>query len=462
MWAVPTLDPPISFSLKVQDGQSSFAWFANGTNSIVSDPNETLGYADPGLTAYLVGEVERAEPLLLYHVAKRGQVQCANFTANGITPPAIYDPNSNLTIVFNPESSLPWFVRREEYNKVFGPSTNDLYLTDYSPVTTSAASNPLMLPHRYQTVYNGVTELEDVIFEAIDINPSFPAGFFDAHVDPSSRNPTPNSSLTALESDLSEVAEFYNSGLWSGEFIQTLNQVNATHPEAGLPQLWHLTFLDSAGDESGYTQLIVEIDDGVFIADASHHLSKIVIQWVNDNIKKPITYLWPSHHHHDHAYGAPDYVAVGAKMIVPAIAKDYWRNLPNAQFSVFNESDPFVLADENVQVRAIWRHDAPHAEDWGWLVVTKSCPSDDDDMVIFEADVWNLDDDNVRSDMGFSRQWLEWLQEYRVRNDTIVTACHDGTRILQDLIDVTGYVYPQHSLYDFHAGGDLCVKKSAH
>lgn len=454
---MPTLDPPVSFSLKVQDGPGGFAWFAEGSNSIVSDPTENLGYADPGLAEYLTGEAERTEPLLVYHMAKGDKTECVDIAVNGLTPPAVYDSVTNLTVAFDPETNLPWFVRREEYNQVFGAATNDLYLTDYRPVNSSSTSKPLMLPHRYQTVYNGVTVLEDTIFEAIHVNPSFPAGFFDAHMDPNSKNPTPNSTLITLDSDPAEVAEFYNTGLWSGEFVQMYDQVNATHPIESLPQLWHLGFTDRVGDESGYTQLVIEMGGGVLVADAPHHLSKIVIQWVKDNLNKPITHLWPSHHHHDHAYGSADYVAAGAKMVVPEVARDYWSHIPNVELVTFDDHTPFTMADDNVQVRAIWRPNAPHAEDWSWLVVTKACPSEEDQMVIFEADVWNPDDENVRSDIGFSREWLQWLNEEGVRNNTIVTACHGGTMVLQNLIDVTGYAYPPHRLNDFKVGGDLCV-----
>ena len=35
----------------------------------------------------------------------------------------------------------------------------------------------------------------------------------------------------------------------------------------------------------------------------------------------------------DHDYGASDYVAIGAKLVVPDAFTYYWRNIPNVQFA---------------------------------------------------------------------------------------------------------------------------------
>jgi hypothetical protein len=39
-----------------------------------------------------------------------------------------------------------------------------------------------------------------------------------------------------------------------------------------------------------------------------------------------------SHHHHDHNYGAADYVAAGAKLVVPESYMSYWSKIPGVQF----------------------------------------------------------------------------------------------------------------------------------
>lgn len=43
----------------------------------------------------------------------------------------------------------------------------------------------------------------------------------------------------------------------------------------------------------------------------------------------------PTHHHRDHSGGVPDYVAAGAKLIVPEMSREYWANIPDAEIITF-------------------------------------------------------------------------------------------------------------------------------
>lgn len=43
----------------------------------------------------------------------------------------------------------------------------------------------------------------------------------------------------------------------------------------------------------------------------------------------------PSHHHHDHNYDGAKLIALGAKVIVPEVAVDYWSLIPGADLIVF-------------------------------------------------------------------------------------------------------------------------------
>jgi len=43
----------------------------------------------------------------------------------------------------------------------------------------------------------------------------------------------------------------------------------------------------------------------------------------------------PTHHHRDHSGGVPDYVAAGAKLIVPEISRGYWANIPDVEIITF-------------------------------------------------------------------------------------------------------------------------------
>lgn len=45
--------------------------------------------------------------------------------------------------------------------------------------------------------------------------------------------------------------------------------------------------------------------------------------------------LQPTHHHHDHAFGVVDYVASGAKLIVPDHAASYYTTVPQDQIVTY-------------------------------------------------------------------------------------------------------------------------------
>lgn len=123
-----------------------------------------------------------------------------------------------------------------------------------------------------------------------------------------------------------------------------------TNPIPQLPQLYRLFF----NDAPGYAQTIGEFQDGVMVVDAPPHQSKLVIEWVQKTLKKNVTHLLVrtslccinfytfgerntdlvevSHHHHDHNYGAADFVAAGAKLVVPEPFTSYWSQIPGVEF----------------------------------------------------------------------------------------------------------------------------------
>lgn len=60
-----------------------------------------------------------------------------------------------------------------------------------------------------------------------------------------------------------------------------------TYPVPELPGLIHLVFVDSPT----YTTTIANMEDAVMVTDAPPHQSKLVIQWVQENLKKNVTHL---------------------------------------------------------------------------------------------------------------------------------------------------------------------------
>jgi hypothetical protein len=78
--------------------------------------------------------------------------------------------------------------------------------------------------------------------------------------------------------------------LYAGQYTGTLSSLSATHPAPGLDKVCHLVFEDS----SGYTQLVIEFDDAVFVFDSPPHQSELVIEWVRQSLGKSVTHLWVS------------------------------------------------------------------------------------------------------------------------------------------------------------------------
>lgn len=79
----------------------------------------------------------------------------------------------NLTVIFEPTTNLPYLVRAYEDHFIFGPSTNDLVLYNYTVV------EGLAFPRRIKIMYNEQHMLFDSIIGHVDVNPSFPVGYFD-------------------------------------------------------------------------------------------------------------------------------------------------------------------------------------------------------------------------------------------------------------------------------------------
>ena len=188
------------------------------------------------------------------------------------------------------------------------------------------------------------------------------------------------------EYNRAEVHDFYETGLWAGPLSFNTSDVVVAIPDPQTPHI-QAVYVGAAPD---YVQLVVELETGVIVVDAPPHRSNVIIEWVRENIGKDILYIVPSHHHHDHAYGVADYAAAGATIVVPAIVGEYYRgvNGGNASILVYDEDHPFAVADTNVQFRAIWHQDAPHAKDWSYALATKNCPDEETKAVLHVADVY--------------------------------------------------------------------------
>lgn len=89
-----------------------------------------------------------------------------------------------------------------------------------------------------------------------------------------------------------------------------------------------LYLLDSDPTDTIYT-LVVEQEAGVVVVEPGFQdlKSEAVLDWIAQELQKPVTHVIPTHHHVDHAGGIRPYAAAGAKPVVHQAAEDSYKAL---------------------------------------------------------------------------------------------------------------------------------------
>ena len=87
--------------------------------------------------------------------------------------PSITDNSLNLTVIFDPTTHLPYLIRAYEDHHIFGRSTNDFVVYNYTSV------GGVQIPRRIKVYYNDQHMLLDTLYDNTEINPSFPSTYFD-------------------------------------------------------------------------------------------------------------------------------------------------------------------------------------------------------------------------------------------------------------------------------------------
>lgn len=199
-----------------------------------------------------------------------------------LRPATVASPALGLTVIFDAETYLPYIIRTVENNALFGSSNRDLQLYNYTTV------NGVKFPIRFTTTYqNAVTE--DFEVTDITLNHQLPSNFFDG-LPPNDVNGVPESPALQENYTNAELGEWTDNMLYGGQYAGTLNNLSATHPAPSLNKVWRLVFEDAPG----YTQLVIEFDEAVFVFDSPPHQSHLVIEWVRQNLGKSVTHLWVS------------------------------------------------------------------------------------------------------------------------------------------------------------------------
>lgn len=188
--------------------------------------------------------------------------------------------------MFHPDNYLPFLVRSFEDHAVHGSTTKDLQLYNYTDV------EGIMFPQRQKVLYNEVSILEETEVSRIYVDTTFEEGFFDGLDEGETETvPSPPEEIPGYAH--AELADYWNILMYGGPYQGTIGNASATQVASDLPGVHHLVFLDSPN----VAQLILEFENSVIVLDAPPHQSDLVIEWVDENIGKPITQLWVSAKH---------------------------------------------------------------------------------------------------------------------------------------------------------------------
>ncbi|KAL7952088.1 metallo-beta-lactamase superfamily protein [Trichoderma barbatum] len=442
-FANPTI-PPGHFSLVMQNGtKDGYACYVEGNNLAFIAPDQVAGYADSALTEYLLFQANKFSPKLLIDIWSH-QVATEIVEVNHVENLAVHDYDLNITVIFDAHTHYPKIIRSFEDHAIFGLTTHDLVLSNY------AEASGIQFPHRRMVLYNGSAILEDTTVSRVSVNPPFAPGFFDGlEANETQTRSAPPKRISGYTH--AEIGEYWYNTLWGGEYTGTYNNLSVVQPASDLPRVHKLLFLDSSNLE----QLVLEFDDAVIVFEAPPHQTDLVIRWVKEKLKKPITHLWPSHHHHDHNYDVRKYVQLGAKIIVPEVSASYWRQIPNAKLITFNEKKPYIHSDGKMQARFLWRPESAHSVDWTYSIITSACPSANSTMLTYVADAWST---SVPSDPGFARSWLEQASADGLSRNTLAIPAHGEPTPLEELINELAFEYPDYKTTDFKTGGNICLE----
>ncbi|KFA68978.1 hypothetical protein S40285_08385 [Stachybotrys chlorohalonatus IBT 40285] len=358
--------------------------------------------------------------------------------------PAVHDDQTNITVAFDPETHLPFLVRSFEEHPIFGRTPKDLHFSNYTEV------EGILFPRHQKIWYKGDSIVEETEITNISTDSTFDEGYF---------NGLDASETTTIQAAPKKVpgyshallGEFWSHMLWGGQYMGTIGGAVVSLPAADLPGAYHIIFSDGPG----LAQLVLEFEDFVLIFEAPHHQTDLVIQWVDENIGKPITYLWVSHHHHDHNFDVDRFVAIGASVIVPEMAVSYWSQIPGINLVTFTEDEPYIVSDSNMQARFIWRPYTPHSADFTYAIVTSACPSADSSMLAYTADSFSTGFD---TDKSVASQWLLQALDDGLSRDAIVIPAHGSAVPLSAVSEVVGSPYPPLDSTSFVRGGEICLQ----
>ena len=172
---------------------NGYSCYVSGSENIYLPPEATLGYADRESSYYslsendrqlmnvitaafaniLLRDAARLYPKLLLGFKATPVLQASTLVSHGVSYPALTDAYLNITVAFDSKTFLPHIVRAYEDHHIFGNSTSDFILYNYTAVAG------VQIPRRIKLMYNEDNLLVDALIGDIEANPKFSQGYFD-------------------------------------------------------------------------------------------------------------------------------------------------------------------------------------------------------------------------------------------------------------------------------------------
>ncbi|KAF5026944.1 hypothetical protein F66182_974 [Fusarium sp. NRRL 66182] len=460
---------PMDFSLLIEGGDDGFAAVVQGSYDMYNPGGEPSGYTDGRTLGQLhdqrglqvgsasAGKGKFSSALSLRPIQDDGltfdvfqvlEHQNATYrvekTVAGTEFPTVYDGTTGLAVLLDPDTHLPHIIRSYEDHPFFGPSTNDLLVYNYAEV------DGVQFPQRFKTIYNGRQVVADFVADQVSTNVE---GIEESFARPGNGTvPQSSAPIRDPEYSFAEIGEMAAVFLWPGAYSGTVEAMDAvaTQPYQDVPGLWILN--------EALRQAVIELEDGsVIVLDAPPHQSKVVIEWVRQKLGKNVTHVWPTHHHHDHAFGVVDYVAAGAKIIIPEHAVEYYSNLnlTQGQAVTYKRGGSITLKDTKTQLTLVDMQATLHAVDHGYAVIQPACVTANSSTSVFEADHANQDFINT-FDHGLIQELTDALNRDRVPLSAHLFPVHGADGNLTAFIDPLGAKYPSYSPLDFVHGESSC------
>lgn len=154
----------------------------------------------------LLRDATRLYPKLLLAFQVSPNTVASTLVVRDILYPAVTDSDLNITIAFRPDTFLPYIIRSYEHHDIFGSSSNDFVVYNYTEVAG------VQFPRRIKIVYNEDSLLLDALIDTVEVNPNFPPEFFQglpsSQVNETAFKIPPVSATPSVEYGDAEVFEF--------------------------------------------------------------------------------------------------------------------------------------------------------------------------------------------------------------------------------------------------------------